>query len=422
MLEKYYVRSATLDRIRGSWLGPVIEKYVTWLDEHGYSRHAVAARVPTVMHFARFAQLRGATAWTELPGHVDAFVDGGTKFIKRRRTTKLSREKLRAELRVPVEQLLRLIVPDFRPLGRSKVSQPFARELPNFFEFLGGERGLCKRTLGLYSYRLRTFERYLRGIGLADLRDLTPAVLTSFVVECSRRRLAAKTVAGKCGALRVFLRYAHRERVVDRDLSVSLDTPLQYQLATLPRSIEWSDVRKVLEAVDRRDAAGKRDHALILLLVTYGLRVVEVARLTLDDIDWKQQRLRIRDRKVGNSTGYPLSATVAEGLADYLRNARPKTVERRIFVRLVAPIRKLGCAGISSRVRFLLEKAGVEVPRPGAQVLRHTCVQRLVDAELPFKAVSDYVGHRSTASAGAYAKVSVEALRAVALGNGEDVL
>jgi site-specific recombinase XerD len=99
----------------------------------------------------------------------------------------------------------------------------------------------------------------------------------------------------------MFLRYAHRERVVDRDLSGALDSPLQYQLATLPRSIAWSDVRKILEAVDRRDMAEKRDYALVLLLVTYGNALL---------------------RSLASST-----------------NARPKTAERRIFVRLAASIR-----------------------------------------------------------------------------------
>jgi integrase len=77
---------------------------------------------------------------------------------------------------------------------------------------------------------------------------------------------------------------------------------------------------------------------------------------------------------------------------------------------------------ITARMRALLQGAGICVPRPGGQVFRHTCVQRLVDADVPYHAISDYVGHRSTASASAYAKIDVEALREVALGYGEDIL
>jgi hypothetical protein len=70
MLEKYFLRLETLDRIRGSWIGPAVEKYVEWLDENRYARHVVASRVPTLMHFGAFAERRGAKTWDELPSHV----------------------------------------------------------------------------------------------------------------------------------------------------------------------------------------------------------------------------------------------------------------------------------------------------------------------------------------------------------------
>jgi integrase len=181
-------------------------------------------------------------------------------------------------------------------------------------------------------------------------------------------------------------------------------------------------VKRLIGAVDRRDATGKRDYTILLLLVTYGLRVKEVASLLLDDIDWKHDRIRIRDRKIGNSTGYPLTPAVGESLIEYIRSARPDTQDRHVFMRRAAPLQPVGPAAVSARMRTLLARAGISVPRPGGQVFRHSCVQRLVDAETSYKTISDYVGHRSTLSQGAYAKVSVEALRDVALGDGEAVL
>ena len=69
-----------------------------------------------------------------------------------------------------------------------------------------------------------------------------------------------------------------------------------------------------------------------------------------------------------------------------------------------------------------LHKAGIAVPRPGSHTLRHTCVQRLVDARFSLKTIGDYVGHGSPESTAIYAKVSVESLREVALGDGEEVV
>ena len=161
---------------------------------------------------------------------------------------------------------------------------------------------------------------------------------------------------------------------------------------------------------------------LLLLLVTYGLRAREVAALTLDDLDWKRDRLRVPERKAGHSTAYPLSPTVGAALVDYLQHARPKTSERAVFFRVLAPRTPLTTGAVSARASYYLHQAGIAVPRAGSHTLRHTCVQRLVDAAFPFKVIGDYVGHRSPDSTEIYTKVATEALREVALGDGEDIL
>jgi len=219
------------------------------------------------------------------------------------------------------------------------------------------------------------------------------------------------------------LRYAHRERLISRDLSGVIERPQFYRLSSIPRSISWEQVGLVLGGVERRTPCGKRDWAMLLLLVTYGLRAREVAALTLDDIDWKRERLAVPERKAGHSTAFPLSASVGEALVDYLRHGRPPTEERRVFFRAVAPVEPIGAALVSDRARCYLLKAGIDVPRAGSHTLRHTCVQRLVDADFAFKTIGDFVGHRSPRSTEIYAKVAVEPLRRVVLGgDGEQVL
>jgi site-specific recombinase XerD len=318
--------------------------------------------------------------------------------------------------------MLRVVLPGFTGRGRPRRTQePFASQAPRFFASLRQERGLRDETVLHYRHHLGRFEDYLRRIGLTELSALSPAVLGAFVVEQSRR-LARTSVRDLCGVLRVFLRYLHRERVVSKDLTAAVESPQTYRLATLPRSITWEAVRRMLETVDRRTAAGRRDYAILLLLVTYGLRAREVAALTLDDIDWKRDRLRIPERKAGHSTAYPLSSTVGQALLAYLRDGRPATTARQVFFRVMAPPMPLTTAAVSSRASAYLHRAGIDAPRLGSHTLRHTCVQRLVDAELPFKMIGDYVGHRAPESTEIYTKVAVEALREVALGDGEAIL
>jgi site-specific recombinase XerD len=260
----------------------------------------------------------------------------------------------------------------------------------------------------------------LKNVG-AKLRELSPAILSAFVTargqEWSKHALRAL-----CSLLRVFLSYLHRERLIARDLSLSVQAPKCYRLAGIPRSISWSEVQRMLEKVDRRTGLGRRDYAILLLLVTYGLRSRDVAALTLEDLDWEQERLRVPERKAGHSTAYPLSPIVGEAILDYLKNGRPKTTDRHVFFRGYAPAGPMGAPAVSARAARYLRRTGVTVPRPGSHTLRHTCVQRLVDAHFSLKAIGDYVGHSSPDSTKIYSKVDVEALREVALGQGEEVL
>jgi site-specific recombinase XerD len=315
-----------------------------------------------------------------------------------------------------------VILPGFERTGRTRRELPFARAVPGFFEYLAEERGLRPESIVSYRYHLACFEEYLDQIGVTGLRELSPAILSAFVAGRAGAGLARTTVRSGCGVLRVFLRYAHRQGLLAADLSKAVEWPTAYQLSGIPRSITWAEVERMLAAVDRRTLCGKRDYAILLLLVTYGLRAREVAALTLDDIDWRRDRLAIPGRKAGHSTAFPLSAVAGAALVDYLRHARPPSSDRHVFFRAVAPAGPASRVAVSACARHYLLRAGIDVPRPGSHTLRHTCVQRLVDAGFGFKAIGDFIGHRSPASTAIYAKVAIEPLRQVALGDGEQAL
>ena len=419
MLEEYFRKPSTVDRIRGSWMAAEIESYVVWLVENRYSLKSIWRRVPIVFEFGEFAGGRGASAISELPEQVEAFV---AERVARHDARTRSTRPMAKEVRGPLEQMLSVVLPGFEPSGRPHHALPFAEVVPGFFDYLVEERGLRPASVLGYHHHLERFEAYLRRIGVESIQDLSPAILSAFVVERAGAGLAKSTVSGSAGALRVFLRYAHRQGVLASDLSAAVGWPQVYRLSNIPRSISWADVNRVLAGVERRTEAGRRDYAILLLLVTYGLRGREVAALTLDDIDWKRERLAIPERKAGHSTAFPLSAVVGQALLDYLQHGRPQTCDRHVFFRAVAPRQPIGAAAVSSLARHYLLKAGVQVPRPGSHTLRHSAVQRLVDANFDLKTIGDFVGHRSPRSTEVYAKVAVEALREVALGDGEAVL
>jgi site-specific recombinase XerD len=378
----------------------------------------VFRRVPILRHFAEFAKAQGAKRYEDLPGFVTPFALEWVQAHGRNCKSEQARKKVAYDARTPVEQLLRLILPGFTGSGRKHWAQePFADSAPGFFEYLRKERGLREPTVVQYRQYLHKFEKYLARIELGGLRELSPVLLSGYVTE-SCHAMCQSERQSLCSILRVFIRYLWREQLIPVDLSGTIESPKTYRLAKIPRSITWDEVRRMLAAVDRRASLGKRDYAILLLLVTYGLRAREVAALTLADIDWSRERLLVPERKAGHSTAYPLSSIVGQAIIDYLR-VRPKTEDRHLFFRAVAPYRPYSYWAISGRVAHYLRQAGIPVSRPGSHTLRHTCVQRLLDSGFALKVIGDYVGHRSAESTEIYTKVSLEALREIAMGNGE---
>lgn len=422
MLEHWFKRPQTVDRIRSSWLGPAIEQYAAWRIERGHAARNLAHSVPILLRFGSFSQGRGATSYSDLPSHVDPFVEAWVARPDHRRAPGPLRPRLIGEIRWPIEEMLRLVVPEFVGHARRRVHhEPFADRVPGFFAYLRNERGLREETVAHYGHHLRPFEIYLREIGLENLPALSPVVVSGFLTDRSRE-LHRTGVRDRCGVLRVFLRYLHRQGILGRDLSGIVEAPPVYRLATIPRSVTWEEVQRMLETVDRRTIVGRRDYAMLLLLVTYGLRAREVAALTLDDVDWRHDRLRVPERKAGHSTAYPLSPLVGQAILEYLRNGRPATASRHIFFRTLAPCEPITHSAVSCRAAHYLRHAGIVVPRPGSHTLRHTCVQRLVDAGWPLPSIGDYVGHRSPASTEIYSKVAIETLREVACGHKEEIV
>ena len=421
MLECCFVRQETLDQIRSWWLGPAVERYAAWLCQRGYRVGTLATRVSVLRQFGKFAQTHGAQKYEELPTHLEPFLQF---WIHRPHPRRASDSPLRVvrHARVAIEQMLRVAVPGFigRP-RRQAIREPFAHRAPGFSSYLRHERGLRDTTLELYDEHLRVFAAYLINLGRENLRELTSAEVSGFLTERSEG-LNRSTLRIRCTVLRVFLRHLYRERLITRDLSLIVEAAPCYRLAHLPRSITVEDVQKLLHSIDRQTVLGRRDYAMLLLLVIYGLRAREVAALTLDDIEWCHDRLRIPARKAAHSTAYPLSPRVGAAILEYLKAGRPVTRLRQVFFHVMAPCMPITQVAVSSRAAHYLHQAGIVGSRLRSHTLRHSCVQLLVEAGWSLKAIGDYVGHANPASTEIYSKVAVETLREVAMGPGEEVL
>src|SRR6185503_18257387 len=270
MLERYFLLPKTIDRIRGSWLAEPIERYVAWLAERSFSSKSIARRVPLILRFGAFAQHRGARDVRDLAEHVGPFV--GRELRRRLRPCESPRAKriFTSDLQRPLDQMLRIVGP---AQPATSAPPPLVRWTPHFFGHLRDERGLRDTTVQKYWYHLTQFEAYVTRCGIRRLTALTPAIVHGFLIELRKRRgYQPRSLFGVCAALRTFFRFLFREGRTRRDLSEIVDAPRTYRLAGIPRSIDWEAVLRTLKCVDRRLALGRRDYAILILVVLYGLR------------------------------------------------------------------------------------------------------------------------------------------------------
>ncbi len=220
------------------------------------------------------------------------------------------------------------LVPDSEPLPPTA---PHAQLIDDYLLYLRERRGLCPETLELVRAPCRALLDFVITEGAADLYSLPSETITRFITR-EGSHYSRGTLQGRCSRLRGFLSYLYRRQILSADFSAVVVAPRVSQHEPCPRFLTRSEINAVLAVIDRNTPVGLRDYAIVLLLATYGVRGIEVIRLRLDDIDWRLRLLSIPGRKAGNSTIYPLSATVGDAIVAYLRDGRPESPHRYLFL------------------------------------------------------------------------------------------
>jgi len=158
----------------------------------------------------------------------------------------------------------------------------------------------------------------------------------------------------------------------------------------------------------------RRSAAIVRCALDLGLRSGEVARLSLDDIDWRAGTITLRHTKGRREDVLPLPATTGAAIAAYLKEERPKTRNRAVFVRHVAPRdQPIGPDLVRNTIRQAYARAGL--PYTGSHLLRHTMANRLLAGGSSLKEVADVLRHRSLNTTLIYAKLDSRNLVEVAL-------
>src|SRR5271169_89111 len=187
-------------------------------------------------------------------------------------------------------------------------------------------------------------------------------------------------------------------------------------LASLPTYLSTAQVQKVLDGCDRATAMGRRDYAILMMLAKLGLRANEVATLTLDDVDWRSGEMLVR-AKGRQRARMPIPPDVGAAVVAYLRDGRPKSSCRRLFLRTLAPNVGFasGCA-ITMIAKTALERAGIRgYAHQGAHIFRHSLATELLRSGATLSEIGQLLRHESHDTTRIYAKVDIDALRTLSL-------
>jgi site-specific recombinase XerD len=215
--------------------------------------------------------------------------------------------------------------------------------------------------------------------------------------------------------LRSFLRFAFSAGHLERDVATTIERVPCFSLDRLPRGPKWEDLPKLLATVDRGTKSGRRDFAILLTLMTYGVRAGQLTSLRIDDIHWRDNQIIFQPAKRGRQIIAPLTAAVGNALLEYIREGRPASPPRRVFLSFTAPFQPLGASSLYHVVSRAFVLSGIASPHRGSHALRHAWATRAFAQGQSLKTVADLLGHRSLESTRIYTKVDYTQLRSVGL-------
>ena len=399
--------------VRYRWLaeGPlsgVVSHYTEALRSRRYTERTILAYLGCLAHFSYWMTGERIELSSVDPSVVNSFLAGHLPACTCPAPCYGGARSSGAALR----HLLRLL-----PTGGAAVAavNPVEGELERYGEYLSSVCGVAPstregRTRHVGMFLIRVFDT-----GNPALSQLTAEQVDTFLCELTEHWRPA-SLRTFCNSLRSYVRY----RALLGDPATALLDVLprvaDWRLATLPKALSDTELEAFLAAFDRTDPVGLRDYAIARCLLDLGLRGYEVTYLTLESVDWRSATVTISASKSKRAQQLPLPVPAGEAIAQYLRQGRPKTKNRRLFVRHRAPFGEpLSVAAIRNAMNRAFTRCGLRERFCNTHVLRRTTATRLQRSGASVKEIADLLRHRGLDTASRYVRVDLERLRTVAL-------
>jgi site-specific recombinase XerD len=401
----------TLERLRGGRLAQALEEFSGWLLARGFSRGSIRLHLTNVSHLDEYlsrrnVEFRRIVSSDDIESFFRAYVS------QCRNRGSLDAHVLR--VRYSINRFLGYLKETGRwEAERQEIYRPL---LDGYLQWMSQSRHVSAGTINVRAHSLRLFLAWLGPEATPQgLSHLTPERIERFFLSHAQRmgRAARRSLQS---ALRTFFRYCLQRGHTQQELERAIPTLRTYKLATVPQGLTDMQAQKIMRAIDRGNAAGRRDYAIVQLLYTYGVRGCQVRDLQFQDVDWQRNEICFKGSKHGKDSRLPLTATVGESLIDYLQNSRPYCSSPHVFLSCRAPYQRLPRSNsLSAIVERHIRSAGIDVARKGSHAFRHGFATRMLEEGHSLKAIADVLGHRHLQTTFIYTKVDFNALKQVAL-------
>jgi site-specific recombinase XerD len=407
MLERTFARAGVIVRLRRSPLGLYVDAFAASLHQEGYAPYNIQRFLCAAEKYAHWVYAQGYTLGEIDIDLIHRYIAGFPKY--RNGNLPKAAQGLSALLRFLHHHGVT------HPRQDGRAIAPLEQWLRDYDAHLEHVAGLALRTRQGYGYLVRRFLTAWCGTEPPDWSALTAVRITAFVSQeaAIRRNTGRKQPAV---AVRSFLRFLVFRGAIRPGLEAAAPSPPQWKYASLPSRLTPTDVERVLTVYHDGSVIGVRNRAILFCLARLGLRAQDVVLLRFDDVDWAEGRLTLGPGKARRARTLPLPHDVGQALVAYIRDGRPPSTSRHVFLRSRPPFRALTSAAVWAIVRQAFTRAGLVVP-PGiaSHLFRHTVASQMVNQGASFKEVADVLGHQSIQTTGIYAKLDLETLAAVAL-------
>ena len=405
MIQNYLLNSRACERYYQSTAGPHLDHFVVWLSAQGY-RHQTIRRL-----------IRGAVLFSQwADSHELSVVDMGSKalsdfekYLADKDQLKSSSGSYRGGFLGARKFMHYLHDKELSNAPIAELTPDYPELYCQFTAWMRTHRDVAESTLdGYRAILLDMLERLGEYPEVYTANGMREFVL--YRVQQHNKRSAQNVIS----AMRMFLRYLVITERVDSTLEQSIPNVAAWQLQSLPRCLPANIIDAVINRCDSNTLLGARNRSIFLLLAHLGLRAGEVAGLSIDDIDWRNATLRIRD-KCRRESRLPMPQIVGDALLHYLENYRPHVAIEQIFLSTLAPYRALRRVSVSQISTQALKQAGAAYPRLGAHMFRHSIASTLLNEGLSLQTIATVLRHSSLESTRIYTKVDQALLQQVTL-------